>query len=83
MVTIAFWIFGFIELQYMFSTPAAPGLHLIPRDHVAVPRPTHTAALAIPGVRTSVALGLLLSSRVWSWRCVTRFPREDAIIASL
>ena len=32
----------------MFSTPAAPERQETPEDSAGVPRPTHTAALAIP-----------------------------------
>ena len=39
----------------MFSTPAAPERQRTPEDIASEPRPTHTAALAIPGERTGVA----------------------------
>ena len=48
-------IFSLIELKYRFSTPAAPERQRTPEDIASVPRPTHTAALAIPGERTGVA----------------------------
>ena len=51
-------IVSLIELKYVFSTPAAPGRHPIPRDRATAPSPTHTAALAIPGERTGVAAKL-------------------------
>ena len=44
-----------IEIKYVCSTPAAPGLHPTPRDRATAPSPTHTAALAILGERTGVA----------------------------
>ena len=47
-----------IGLKYVFSTPAAPGRHPILSDHPTTPRPTHTAALAIPSDRTGVAAKL-------------------------
>ena len=49
------WIFTLIEFKYMFSTPVAPERQGIPEDSASVPRPTHTAALAIPGEGTGVA----------------------------
>ena len=49
------WIFSLIELNYMFPTPAAPERQETPEDSASVPRPTHTAAPAIPGERTGVA----------------------------
>ena len=51
-------IFSLIELEYVFSTPAAPERHPIPRERATAPSPTHTAALAIPGERTGVAAKL-------------------------
>ena len=42
----------------MFSTPAAPEHQGTPEDSASVPRPTHTATLAIPGERTGVAAEL-------------------------
>ena len=49
------WIFSLIELKYRFSTPAAPERQRTHENSASVPRPTHTAALAIPGDRTGVA----------------------------
>ena len=49
------WIFSLIELKYRLSTPAATEHQQTPEDSASVPRPTHTAALAIPGERTGVA----------------------------
>ena len=57
-IVIIIGIFSLIELKYVFSTPAAPGRHPIPRDRATAPSPTHTAALAIPGERTGVAAKL-------------------------
>ena len=54
-IVIITGIFSLIELKYVFSTPAAPGRHPIPRDRATAPSPTHTAALSIPGERTGVA----------------------------
>ena len=51
-------IFSLIEIKYVFSTPAAPGRHPIPRDRAAAPSPTYTAALAIHADRTGVAAKL-------------------------
>ena len=48
-------IFSLIELKHMFSTPAVLERQGTPEDSASVPRPTHTAALAIPGERTGVA----------------------------
>ena len=49
------WIFTLIEFKYMFSTPVAPERQGIPEDSASVPRPSHTATLAIPGEKTGVA----------------------------
>ena len=49
------WIFSLIELKYRLSTPAATEHQQTPEDSASVPRPTHTAALAIPGESTGVA----------------------------
>ena len=57
-IVIITGIFSLIELMYVFSTPAIPGHHPIPRDRATAPRPTHTAALAIPGERTGVTVKL-------------------------
>ena len=54
-VVVSFWIFGLVESKYRFSTPADPERQRTPEDSASVPRPTHTAALAIPGERTGVA----------------------------
>ena len=54
-VVVSFWIFGLVESKYRFSTPADPERQRTPEDSASVPRPTHTAALAIPGERTAVA----------------------------
>ena len=53
-------IFSLIQLKYRFSTPAARERQPTPHDRATVPRPAHTAtaALAIPGERTGVALEL-------------------------
>ena len=51
-------IFSLIELEYVFSTPAALERHPIPRERPTAPSPTHTAALASPGERTGVAAKL-------------------------
>ena len=51
-------VFRLIVLKYVFSAPAIPGRHPIPRGRAAAPSPTHTAALAIPGERTGVAAKL-------------------------
>ena len=47
-----------MKLKYVFSTPAIPERHPIPRHRATAPSPTHTAALAIPGERTGVAAKL-------------------------
>ena len=57
-IVIIIGIFSLIELKYVFSTPAAPGRRPLPRERTNAPRPTHTAALAIPGERTGVAVEL-------------------------
>ena len=57
-IVIIIGIFSLIDLKYVFSTPASPGRHPIPRDRATVPSPTHTAVLAIPGERTGVAAKL-------------------------
>ena len=57
-IVIIIGIFSLIELKYVFSTPAAPGRHPIPRDRATAPSPTHTAALAIPGEIMGVAAKL-------------------------
>ena len=55
MVMMSKWIFSLIKLKHKFSTPAAPECQRTPEDSTSVPRPTHTAALAIPGESTGVA----------------------------
>ena len=49
------WIFGLIELKYTFSTPTTSERQGTAEASASVPRPTHTAALVIPGERTAVA----------------------------
>ena len=44
------------ELNYGFPKPSAPGLHSIPQDHAIAPSTTHTAALAISGENTGIAV---------------------------
>ena len=55
MIMMSKWIFNLIELKYRFSTSDALERQRTPEDSGSVPRPTHTAALAIPGERTGVA----------------------------
>ena len=45
-------------MKYRFSPPAAPERYPPPPDRASVSRPSHTAALAIPGERTGVAAKL-------------------------
>ena len=54
MMMMSKWIFSLIEFKYRFSTPTAPERQRTPQDSANVPRPTHTAALAISGERTGV-----------------------------
>ena len=54
-IVIILGIFALIRVKDIFSTPAIPGRHPIPRDRATAPSPTHTAALAILGERTGVA----------------------------
>ena len=53
-IVIILGIFALIRVKDIFSTPAIPGRHPIPRDRATAPSPTHTAALAITE-RTGVA----------------------------
>ena len=55
MMMMSKWIFSLIEFKYRFSTPTAPERQRTPEDSARALRPTHTAALAIPGERTGVA----------------------------
>lgn len=49
----SYCIFNSIELSYCDSTPAADERNPLPRDREHVPRPTHTAAFATPGINVT------------------------------